>query len=107
MISYNQGAVRPDLIVRNWVDESNNVIDCSGATAWRLRIGKRGEPALLSKTASITGASGVGGSAQITVQWQLTDLSFAAGLYKMQITMTKDSVPRIFEDDFLLKAAVE
>lgn len=103
MITYEQGAVRPDLVVRDWVNESNVLIDCSGATGFSLKIGKRGQAAVLTKTTGIVGSAA---NPQITVQWAAGELDFTPEWYKIQITMTKDGVPRVFTEDLILKARV-
>jgi hypothetical protein len=103
LITYDRGAVRPDLVVRNWADEAGTLIDCSGASAWQVKIGKRGQAALLTKTALVTGAAT---NPQIRVQWVAGELDFAPGDYTIQIQMTKDLVPRIWTDMFTLKARV-
>lgn len=76
-----------------WLDEDEQLIDfSSGVSAWELKIGQLGYPALLTKTDGFTGYAGSGveptGQPNLTVTWGDGQLDIAPGTYTLQIKAT-------------------
>ena len=74
-----------------WRDSDDELHDLSGST-FEVRVGKIGSPALLEKTAGITGAVGSGtpsdGTPNLQIDWAIDELDLPAGKYSMLVIAT-------------------
>lgn len=105
-IEYLKTAERPAL--KFWLfDDDGSLIDFSTAGyTFSFKIGVPGSTALLTKTASITGAAGAGveptGTPNVTVTWTAGELALAVGTYHWQLTATITALDRVFQGDITI-----
>lgn len=61
-----------------WFDSAGALRDLSTASAFSVRLGRPGEPAVFTKTSGVTGAAGSGaepdGTPNLTINWTSADL---------------------------------
>ena len=98
---YKKTADRP--AASGWiVDDDGTLIDLSSAT-FSLKIGLPGSAALLTKTTNIAGAAGSGtepdGTPNIVITWAAGDLNLTPGTYVWELTVTENSLDRVFFGD--------
>ena len=75
-----------------WLDASGNPIDFSTGWTFRMTIAQPPNTAKIIKTSGLIGSNGANGSANLTVSWDLNELStLTAGRWYFQITATLGS----------------
>lgn len=81
-VEYVQGAELPDLHI-TWLDSDGDLIDFSGGWAFEAKVGRRGHPAVVTKTSGITGAAA---APNAVVQWDADQLEgLAPGRWVFQL----------------------
>lgn len=84
-VTYVQGAELPPLLVQ-MLDENNDVIDFTSASAFSLKMGLDSTTTALTKTTGITGST-----TGATIAWAAGDLNFTTtgpGVYIAELTAT-------------------
>jgi hypothetical protein len=88
-ISYDRDSSDPPLQIW-WTGQDKQLIDFSAVSAWSLRIGEEGQPAIVTKTTGIVGAAGSGtiddGTPNVTITFTASELdALRPGIWKMQL----------------------
>jgi hypothetical protein len=84
-VTYIQGAELPALLVQ-MLDDNNDVIDFTSASAFSLKMGLDSSSTALTKTTGITGST-----TGATIAWASGDLNFTTtgpGVYIAELTAT-------------------
>jgi hypothetical protein len=97
-LEYHITAERPDAVLTLPDD-----LDVTSGYTFSVRIGRRGQEALLDKTTGITGGDGF-----VTVSWTAGELASigAAGGYLLTLTVTTGGLDRVYECGFGLTGVV-
>lgn len=108
MPEYIQGAELGNMPV-TWTDENGTLLDFSSGYTFTLKIGRRGETAIVTKTSGMTGAAT---DPNLTVAWATTgelNLLTDPGTYVLQIEAKRSSDDRSYfmqDDNFVVVGAV-
>ncbi len=113
-LSYAITADRP--AAELWLyDDDGTLIDFSSVSyTWSLKVGNKGEAALLTKSSGIAGAVGAGvepsGTANCVITWTAGEIAasnvVAGSVYAFQLTATISSLDRVFEGQFEVKSVI-
>lgn len=91
-VEYHRSAEEPGMEI-TWLDNDGQVISLSTAS-FVLRIGQRGDDAIVTKTSGIVGADD---APNVTVMWAPGELDIAPGVYLWQLTATDAGRDRVCE----------
>jgi hypothetical protein len=102
-VTYARGAELPAFSL--WLyDSAGTLINFSSGYTFVLRLGYRGQMALLTKAGAITGAVGSGtgptGAPNVSVAWAAGELNIAAAAYVWELTATSVAGDRVFQGPF-------
>jgi hypothetical protein len=97
-LTYHRSAELP--AAKLWIfDATSTLIDLSGYT-FSLKVGKVGAAASLTKSSSITGATGSGtspsGTPNVTIAWSSGELNLTPGVYDATLTGTSGGLDRVW-----------
>jgi hypothetical protein len=94
---YHRTAERPEAVLT-----LPDGVDVSSGYSFSLKIGNKGQAALVTKTTNITGGAG-----EVTVAWTAGELAnLPAGVYTLQLTATVGGLDRVYETTFVADEVV-